>query len=164
MGEYETNLLSEETKIKTSILTLHNVYGSPAVFHKENSQVIPSLIRKAINYPNEDFDVWGSGNQSRTFVNVDDVVNSLILTLHKGMNKGLIQIGTNDSIKIADLAKLIIQISNKKIPIKFNLNMPEGDKARKANFNKAKQILNWEPKIKIEDGIEELYNWISSQS
>lgn len=164
MGEYETNLLSEETKIKTSILTLHNVYGSPAVFHKENSQVIPSLIRKAINYPNEDFDVWGSGNQSRTFVNVDDVVNSLILTLHKGMNKGLIQIGTNDSIKIADLAKLIIQISNKKIPIRFDLNMPEGDKARKANFNKAKKVLNWEPKIKIEDGIEKLYNWISSQT
>ena len=163
MGEYETNLLADETGINTSILTLHNVYGYPSVYHEKNSQVIPSLIRKAINFPKEEFIVWGSGEQSRTFVNVKDVVESLVMTLEKGMNKGLIQIGTNDSVKIKDLAKIILQISNKEIPMKFNQNMPEGDKARTADFTKAKKVLNWEPKIKIEDGIEELYNWISNQ-
>ena len=163
MGEYETELLMNATSINTSILTLHNVYGVPAVFSESNSQVIPSLIRKAINYPKEDFVIWGSGEQTRTFVNVNDVVDSLVLTLDKGINKGLIQIGTNENIKIKDLAKLIIQISNKKIPLKFDLKMPEGDRSRAANFNKAKKILSWEPKINLVDGLEDLYNWISNK-
>ena len=84
MGQYETELLNKETTINTCILMLHNVYGSPCDFGIEKSQVIPSLIRKAINFPSEEFNVWGSGMQGRAFIHVDDVVNGIILALEKG--------------------------------------------------------------------------------
>ena len=95
MGEYETFLMGEETGIPVSVLTLHNVYGAPCDFGVERSQVIPSLIRKAIRYPEEDFIVWGSGNQGRAFVHVDDIVDALVLAKDKGLGEGLIQIGPN---------------------------------------------------------------------
>jgi nucleoside-diphosphate-sugar epimerase len=83
MGQYETELLEKETGIPCSVLMFHNVYGSPCDFGKR-SQVIPALIRKAINFPNEDFIVWGSGEQGRAFIHVNDVVNALCLTKEKG--------------------------------------------------------------------------------
>jgi GDP-D-mannose 3', 5'-epimerase len=79
MGEYEPFLMEKETGIQTSVLVLHNVYGSPSDFHPLTGQVIPSLVRKAINYPKEDFTVWGSGQQGRAFVHVNDVVDALCL-------------------------------------------------------------------------------------
>ena len=63
--------MEKEISIPTAILTLHNVYGPPCDFSEERSQVIPSLIRKAMNCPDEPFVVWGSGSQGRAFVHVD---------------------------------------------------------------------------------------------
>ena len=76
MGQYETELLEKETGIPTCTLMFHNVYGSPCDYG-ERSQVIPALIRKAINYPKEGFNVWGSGEQGRAFIHVDDIVKAL---------------------------------------------------------------------------------------
>lgn len=60
----------------------HNVYGSPCDYG-ERSQVIPALIRKAVNYPKEPFNVWGSGSQGRAFIHVDDIVEALCLALER---------------------------------------------------------------------------------
>ena len=59
------------------MLVLHNVYGTPTDYTAEKGQVLPSLVRKAIRYPDEPFVVWGSGSQGRAFVHVDDVVDAL---------------------------------------------------------------------------------------
>ena len=114
MGQYETELLEKETGIPTCTLMFHNVYGSPCDFGSR-SQVIPALIRKAINYPVEQFNVWGSGEQGRAFIHVDDVVNSLCLALSKGLSKGVIQIGPAVCTSIREIANKIIDISGKKI-------------------------------------------------
>ncbi len=87
MGEYEAFLMEQETGIPVSVLTLHNVYGTPCDFGIEKSQVIPSLVRKAIAYPVSDFVVWGSGEQGRAFVHVDDIVDALILAIEKVLAK-----------------------------------------------------------------------------
>ncbi|MEN8249999.1 MAG: NAD-dependent epimerase/dehydratase family protein, partial [Bacteroidota bacterium] len=93
MGVYEADLLEKETDIKVLSLLFHNVYGAPCDYSEERSQVIPSLIRKAIYYPKTDFSVWGSGKQGRAFLHIDDVVHAIILGLEKGLGKGYIQIG-----------------------------------------------------------------------
>jgi len=77
MGEYEAMLMEKETGIPVSVLSLHNVYGTPCEYGAKTSQVIPALIRKAVEYPAEPFVVWGSGTQGRAFVHVDDVVTAL---------------------------------------------------------------------------------------
>jgi nucleoside-diphosphate-sugar epimerase len=163
MGQYETELLEKEKDIKTCTLMLHNVYGTPCDYSPERSQVIPSLIRKAINYPNEKFIVWGSGEQGRAFIHVDDVVNGILLALEKGWGHGHIQLGPSICTSIKDIAETIVDISNKDIEINYDLSKPEGDKARSADFSKAKTILGWEPLVDFKKGLKEQYNWIEEQ-
>lgn len=162
MGQYETELMEKETGILTSVLMFHNVYGSPCDFG-ERSQVIPALIRKAIKYPEEPFNVWGSGEQGRAFIHVDDIVNGLCLALEKGLGKGVIQIGPSVCTSIKQIADQIIEISNKKIDAFYDKSKPEGDKARSADFSKAKTILGWEPKVSLKEGLHAQYNWIKKQ-
>jgi nucleoside-diphosphate-sugar epimerase len=163
MGQYETELLEKETGIPTCTLMLHNVYGSPADFTPERSQVIPSLIRKALSYPNEKFEVWGSGEQGRAFIHVNDVVNAISLALRKGLGEGTIQIGPPVCTSIKDIAYEIIKISKKDINPYFDLSKPEGDKARSADHSKASKVLGWQPQMSLSTGLEELYTWIESK-
>jgi len=161
MGEYECELAQKEGKIETGILRLHNVYGPPCELSPEKSQVIPSLCRKAINFPQEEFVVWGSGSQRRAFLYVDDVIDAIQALLVKGMNNGVIQIGPNQSHSIANIAEKIVHLSGKEIKIFFDKSKPEGDKDRSADSSKALQIIEWEQKISIDDGLERTYKWAS---
>ena len=162
MGQYETELLEKEYNIPTCTLMFHNVYGSPCDFG-ERSQVIPALIRKAINYPQEPFNVWGSGEQGRAFIHVDDVVNALVLAFEKGWGKGTIQIGPSICTSIKEIAEMIVKVSGKEIDVFYDTSKPEGDKARSADYSKAKEVLGWEPQVKLEDGIRKQYEWIFKQ-
>jgi len=162
MGQYETELLGKETGIQVCNLMFHNVYGSPCDFG-ERSQVIPALIRKAVNYPKEPFNVWGSGSQGRAFIHVDDVVNGICLALQKGFGKGVIQLGPPVCTSIKDIAETVVAISGKDIDIRYDTSKPEGDKARSADYSKAKSVLGWEPEVKLVDGLRMQYDWIQKQ-
>lgn len=162
MGQYETELMEKETGIPACILMFHNVYGAPCDFD-ERSQVIPALIRKAINYPEEPFHVWGSGLQGRAFIHVDDIVNAICLGLQKGMGKGIIQIGPSECTSIKEIAEMVVRISGKKIDIFYDTSKPEGDKARSADYSKAKKVLGWEPLVSLEEGLKLQYKWIENQ-
>ena len=162
MGQLEVGYLEKETEIPSCILMFHNVYGTPTDFG-ERSQVIPALIRKAINNPQEKFNVWGSGEQGRAFIHVNDIVNALLLALDKGWGHGYIQIGPSYCTSIKEIAEKIIDISGKNIKPFYDISKPEGDKARCANYTKAKEILGWEPTVSLEEGLREAYKWIERQ-
>lgn len=159
MGEYEAELLGKNSRTSVGILRLHNVYGPRALLAEKRSQVIPSLIRKAVRWPDEEFVVWGSGRQARDFVFVADVVDALLRVPLHGMNEGVLQIGTGRETTIGEVAQAIIAASGKHIPLKFDTSKPEGDGGRSANFSKAQRILGWEPTTKLEDGIRSTYEW-----
>ncbi len=162
MGQLETEFLEKECGIPTSVLMFHNVYGAPCDFG-ERSQVIPSLIRKAINYPAEPFHVWGSGTQGRAFIHVNDIVNALCLTLDKGLSKGTIQIGPSVCTSIREIAEAVVRISGKEIDIFYDTTKPEGDKARCADYSYANKVLGWEPQVILEEGLKEQYLWVKQQ-
>ena len=162
MGQLETDFLEKETGIPCCTLMFHNVYGSPCDFG-ERSQVIPALIRKAINYPNEPFNVWGSGEQGRAFIHVNDIVDGICLALEKGWGHGHIQLGPSVCTSIKEIAEAIVKISGKDINVFYDISKPEGDKARSADFSKASELLNWEPKIDLLVGLKEQYEWIKRQ-
>ncbi len=163
MGEYEAMLMEQETGIPVSILTLHNVYGGPADISPVTSQVIPSLIRKAIGSPDEEFVVWGSGKQGRAFVHVNDVVDALVLTMAKGLGNGLIQIGPNICTSIREIAEIVVSISGKPINIQFDTSKPEGDRGRCADYSRAQEVLGWAPKVDMRTGLTDLYQWIEKR-
>ena len=122
MGEYECELYSKSGLIDASILRLHNVYGPNSDLSPEKSQVIPATIRKAIKYPDEDFIIWGNGEQSRAFMYVTDIVDALILSMEHGINKGPIQIGNDTKTTVNEIADKVIEISGKKIEKKYDLS------------------------------------------
>ncbi len=162
MGQLEIGFLEKETGVPCCTLMFHNVYGSPCDYGAR-SQVIPALIRKAINYPLEPFHVWGSGEQGRAFIHVDDVVNALCLALDKGWGYEWMQIGPSVCTSIKEIAETVVKISGKEIDIFFDTTKPEGDKARSADYSKAKEVLGWEPTVKLEEGLKAQYNWIKAQ-
>ena len=162
MGQLEIGYLEKETGIPCCTLQFHNVYGSPCDFG-ERSQVIPALIRKAINYPNEEFIVWGSGKQGRAFLHVNDVVEALVRALDKGWGHGWIQIGPSVCTSIAEIAETVVKISGKDIKPFFDTTKPEGDKARSADYSKAKEILGWEPSVSLEEGLRQQYKWVENE-
>jgi len=163
LGEYEAELLTKYSKVNLGILRLHNIYGPRALLSRKRSQVIPSLIRKAVRYPDEDFVVWGSGKQARDFVFVGDVVDALLRLPLRGMGQGVIQIGSAKETTVAELASLIVQISGKHIPIYFDTEKPEGDGGRSGNFDKARKILNWGVFTPLHNGLEQTYRWAEDQ-
>jgi GDP-D-mannose 3',5'-epimerase len=163
IGEYEAELIANSTKINIGILRLHNVYGPRALLSVKRSQVIPSLIRKAIRYPEEDFVVWGSGQQARDFVFVGDVIDALLRLPLKGMSAGPIQIGTAKETTVAELASEIVKISGKDIRIRFDREKPEGDGGRSGNYDKAKRVLGWDVSTSLVDGLRQTYEWAEEQ-
>ena len=163
MGEYACQLAQSEGLIETGVLRFHNVYGPHCEMSPEKSQVIPALIRKALNYPQERFVIWGSGDQRRAFVYVADIVEALISVVEKAMNKGVIQIGPDESISIRQIAEHIASIAEKDIEIEFDPTKREGDIDRSADWSKAKQLLHWAPRTSIEEGLRQTFDWCKTQ-
>ena len=163
MGEYELGLASAAGLISSTILRFHNVYGFPTEFASDRAQVIPSLARKAARHPDEDFVVWGSGKQRRSFVFVEDVVDALVLGLDRGKNAGPIQIGPAESSSVSEIALLLAEISGKGVAPTFDESKPEGDRDRVGSSALAKQVLGWTPSTSLRDGLEKTYAWVSDQ-
>jgi len=164
MGEYELELASSEGLITSTILRLHNVYGFPTETSIERSQVIPSLARKVANYPEEDFVVWGSGHQRRSFVFVDDVVDALVAAMTKGVNQGPIQIGPVESTPISEVAHMLSEFSDRRPVPKFDSTKPEGDGDRVANTEKSEDMLSWRAKTSLRVGLRATFDWVSKQA
>ena len=160
MGEYECELYSKSKLLNAAILRLHNVYGPNSDLSPERSQVIPATIRKAIRYPNERFVIWGDGKQNRSFVYVSDVVEALTLAAEKGLSKGPIQIGTDKKTTIEEIADTVIRISGKNNIVKeHDLTKPVGDMGRAADCTLAANILKWQPRVSMEEGLSRTYEW-----
>jgi GDP-D-mannose 3',5'-epimerase len=159
MGEYEAGLLAENSALQVGVIRFQNVYGPRSIFSKKRSQVIPSLIRKAIRHPEEDFLVWGSGSQTRDFVFIGDVIDALLRVPLRGMDCGPLNIGTAQETSIAELASQIIKISGKPIEIKFDREKPDGDGGRSGNCQKAQTLLGWTPSTTLADGLQQTYAW-----
>lgn len=164
VGQLELDYLKECTDIDVATLMLHNVYGKNCEFEGNRTQVIPSLINKIVNSKDGDvIDVWGTGEQGRAFIHVDDVVNALFLATTKKHLPAEIQIGPAVCTSIKELVTHLITISGKDLSIHFDKSKPEGDKGRSANFSRATEYLGWEPSVSLESGLKETYDWIYKQ-
>jgi len=151
-------LARKNNLIETGILRLHNVYGPPCDYSEEMSQVIPALCRKILT--EERLIVWGSGNQKRSFIYVDDAIKAIMLMLDNDMNQGPIQIGSAKSFTIKSIAEKLVKISQTKIPTIYDKSKPEGDFDRRPDLSKAKKILGWNQSVEIDEGLKYTYEWV----
>jgi nucleoside-diphosphate-sugar epimerase len=147
--------------VKVGIARIFNVYGINEP-QDERSHAITDLIKKAIFYPKRKFVVWGDGRQTRDYLYVTDCVEALIKMEEKisKISPLILNIGSGKATSIREIAKKIIKISGKKIKPIYDKTKPVGPLSRTADISEAKKLLNWVPKVKIEEGLEKTYSWI----
>jgi GDP-D-mannose 3', 5'-epimerase len=171
MGEYEAGLQGKrpDNKLNISVLRFHNVYG-PGMIWGSGAQAISALIFKAINLEGGNrsdvyLDVFGSGNQYRDFVFIDDIVDALLLA-PRVSGKGVVQIGTGRAVSIRELVEMIANMVEfalgKKIVPRFSPGGLEGDRGRVSFTHKAETLLGWRAKTSFEEGLAKTFQHISS--
>ena len=158
-GEKLCQAYSNDYGIKTSAVRIFNAYGENENLDPRWSHVIPSLIRKAILYPAEDFVVFGDGTQERAFLYVRDCVDGLARIVEKVEDGSAINLGSREVISIGDLAESILKVSGKKAQVKFDQSGPRGVSRYAANLDLLESRLEWVPQTKLGDGLVKTYDW-----
>ena len=145
----------KEYGIKASSLRLFNVYGE-GIKGEENANVMESFARKLIM--GERPVIFGDGINTRDFVYVDDVVNSFIATSSKKAT-GTFNIGSGKETNIRELLELIERAMGKAIDPVFKEARKNDVKRSVADISKAKEVLNWSPKVELKDGIKKTVDY-----
>ena len=152
----------EDYKIDTKVARYHNIFGPLGTFDGGREKAPAALCRKIaeakINNLNE-IEVWGDGNQTRSFLFVDDCVDAT-LKLFDSDYHGPINIGSEEQVSINQMISIIEEIADYKVKKNHNLDMPLGVRGRSSNNDKIRKELNWEPKYNLRKGLEVTYNWI----
>ena len=156
MGEIQ---LAWTEGLDIGIARIFNIYGENGALGN-SSHVVTSLIRKAIIYPREKYVVWGDGTKTRDFLYVGDCVEALIKIPEKAATPPfIVNIGSDKAIKISVIAEKIAWISGKNIEIIYDPSQPSGPFSRTSDNRQAKALLNWEPKVSLDEGLQRTYKW-----
>ena len=151
--------------VSVGIARIFHAYGQSMYLQKNRSTVLASLICKAINYPDEEFVVWGDGTQRRCFVYIDDAVDALFRLEDYIKKRGnlTVNIGTTEEVTIAELANLVVKVSGKDIPIRFDDSKPTGVLSRMPDLERIKNTLDWKPETDLLTGATKTYEWINKR-
>ncbi len=138
---------------KLIIFRPHNVYSEDM----GNEHVIPEFIKKFKNLKNKNFKIIGTGNEIRSFIHIDDFVNAFRIIMKKGKHLNIYNIGTDEKVKIRDLAKKLSSILNKKIKIIKSSSHVGGTNIRIPNIKKIKK-LGFKQTISLNEGLKKIIN------
>ena len=157
-AEAATATYSRTYNLQTKVVRIFNTYGPRMQLN--DGRVVTNFIVQALK--GEDITVYGDGSQTRSFSYVQDTVNGIV-SLMESEHNDVFNIGNPTEITINELASKIIEITNSNSKL-INKDLPQDDpKQRKPDITKAKTLLNWEPKVKLEDGLTKTIDWVTSQ-
>ncbi|MFZ5438247.1 MAG: NAD-dependent epimerase/dehydratase family protein [Patescibacteria group bacterium] len=151
MGENLAIWYAQNSNLETSIARFVNVYGENDHFD-DLGHFIPMMTRKILSAKKQ-VEVFGSGEQKRSFLYVKDAVNGLITLANKGKNGEAYNIDPQEEKSIKEMVELIRSTLNKKVTFNFDLSKPEGSKRRMLDSSKIRQI-GWQPQISFADGLK----------
>jgi UDP-glucuronate decarboxylase len=149
-----------QNKVRIKIVRIFNTYGPN--MHPCDGRVISNFIMQAIK--NEDITIYGDGLQTRSFQYVDDLIDGMIKVMETDDSFiGPINIGNPDEFSIIDLAKKVTRLTGSKSRI-VKRDLPMDDpRQRKPDITLAKNLLNWEPKIQLDDGLERTIDYFRNK-
>lgn len=147
------------------IARLHNIFGPQGVYKGGKEKAPASICRKVAQVNNHsNIEMWGDGQQMRSFLYIDDCIDAIRLLMQSQYNQP-INIGSHDCVTIRQLWELAIEVSQKDLSL---VSIPRPDNIlgvhnRNSNNDLVESMLNWKPKHSLEYGIIETYNWIKAQ-
>jgi len=149
--------------IQTRIVRFHNVYGPLGTYEGGKEKAPAAISRKvALAEDGGDIEVWGDGEQTRSFMYVDDCVEGLVRLMASDYAEPL-NLGTDRLITINDLIDLVSDLAGKKLKKRHDLSKPQGVRGRNSDNTLLNQVLGWEPSIGLEDGLKITYTWIEGE-
>lgn len=146
--------------IDIKIARLHNVYGPLSHYVGGREKSVTAICRKVIESDGI-IEIWGTGNQTRTFLYVDDCVDGIDKIMKSNITIP-VNLGSDRLISINDLAQMIIDFSKKSIIIR-NVAGPEGVRGRTSDNTLIKKLLNWAPPDRLAEGVQKTFNWVKEQ-
>ena len=142
-----------------------NLYGPNDNFHPEDSHVLPALIRKfyEAKLTSEDtVNIWGSGNPRREFLHSDDLADAILFLMDNYDDSEIVNVGCGEDQTIRELAEKIKEVSGFSGHLVFDNSRPDGTPQKVLDTSKI-NALGWKPKIPLKMGLEQVYQWYSSQ-
>ena len=150
--------------LETRIARLHNVYGPLGTWVGGREKAPAAFCRKvavAKRHNQDHIDLWGDGEQTRSFCWIGDCVEGLYRLMQSDYTEPL-NIGSDRLISMNDLARLVMDAAGVTLAIR-HVDGPQGVRGRNSDNTLIKQVLGWEPSTPLETGIAETYRWIESQ-
>lgn len=162
MGEKMCEAASITYGLDVKVARFHNIFATDIDYTSHRTKAPAALCYKVVKaVDGGEIEVWGDGTARRSFLWIDECLDGVEKLMQSDYNKP-INIGSDESISINDLAKMIIKISGKKLTIK-HVSGNVGVKSRNSNNELIENVLGWKPNQPLEIGIEKLYNWINDQ-
>jgi len=154
----------EDYGIETRIVRFHNIFGALGTWEGGREKAPAALCRKiAIAKLTDDpeIEIWGDGEQTRSFCYIDDCVVGIHKLMRSDYHEPL-NLGQDRLITINELADIIADAAGIEI-VKKHVPGPQGVRGRNSDNNRLREILSWEPEISLEDGLAKTYAWIETE-
>lgn len=149
--------------LKSTCFILANLFGKHDNFNPNSSHVVPALIKKFLEAKNDNISevkLFGSGIATRDLLNAKDAAKQIVdAVMSKFDYSEPINLGTGRDISIKDLASLIAELTEYKGKIIFTGEVSDGQLKRRLDVSRAKELLGWEAKTKLRDGLIETINY-----
>ncbi|MGD2095808.1 MAG: NAD-dependent epimerase/dehydratase family protein [Phycisphaerales bacterium] len=147
--------------LKTHIVRFHNIYGPYGTYSGGKEKAPAALCRKVATAEDDKLEIWGDGQQTRSFCFINDCVKGLQKIMESDYYEPL-NLGTDVMVTINELAEIIMEIAGKKLEI-IHIKGPQGVRGRNSDNSLLRDVLGWEPEVSLKEGLRETYCWIEKQ-
>lgn len=149
--------------LETRVVRFHNVYGPLGTYDGGKEKAPAALCRKvALASDGGEVEIWGDGEQTRSFMYVDDCVDGLKRIMASDYHDAL-NLGTPELVTINQLLEMVAKIAGKRLRVTHNLSGPQGVRGRNSENSRTRRVLGWEPSIPLQQGLAVTYKWIASE-
>ena len=152
----------EDYGIATRVARYHNVYGPEGTYDGGREKAPAAMCRKVIQAKlsgKHEIEIWGDGEQTRSFMYIDDCTEGTIKLAESNIIEPL-NIGSDELVSINTLVDMVEKLAGIKLKRSYKLDAPKGVRGRNSDNTLIKKVMNWAPSIRLEDGMEKTYKWI----
>jgi len=155
----------EDFGLETRVARYHNVYGPHGTWQGGREKAPAAICRKVIEAKlsgNLEIPIWGSGSQTRSFMYIDDCIKGTQMIMNSQILEP-INLGSSELVSINQLVDIVEEIAGVKLKRTYDLSAPKGVNGRNSDNTLIRKYLEWEPGIRLRDGLERTYAWIYDQ-
>ena len=156
---------SEDFRLDTRVVRYHNVYGPLGTYDGGREKAPAAICRKIINAKLNNLDkidVWGDGNQTRSFLYISDCLEGTE-KIFNSSNQDVFNVGSSEQVSINQMIDIIQDIAEIKVHRNYQLDKPKGVRGRSSDNTKISNEMEWVPSINLKSGLEKTYKWIYDQ-